>query len=63
MSQLGDRIRKARKARGLTQLEVAEKLEMSIGIIERWEAGTRTPRLSALKKLAKVLGCPPGDLL
>lgn len=56
-------LRRARKASGLSQAEVALAIETSKSSIERWETGVSEPRASALAQLARAYGCSPNDLL
>lgn len=52
----GERIRKARKAAGLTQKQLAELLGFSSDlVILRWEKAVREPDLSTLKRIADAL--------
>jgi transcriptional regulator with XRE-family HTH domain len=54
---LGSRLRAARERAGLTQAELAEKVDCVQGSVSAWELGTVTPRPEQLKKLRGVL--PP----
>ena len=58
-----ERIRRVRKSRGLTQAELAERLNISEMTVRRWEAGQRSPRIEATQKLAEVLGTTSEELL
>jgi len=60
---VGRAIRRERKAAGLTQAVLAERLGVSQPTIVRWEDGTRSPDLPSLFALADVLGIAPADLL
>lgn len=40
---LGNAIRKARKARGLRQEDVADRLDVNVRQVRRWEGGQHTP--------------------
>ena len=53
---LGDRIRKARLARNLTQGEVAASMGVSRPTETQWENGTHQPETGKMPDLAKVLG-------
>lgn len=59
---MGEKLREARKAAGLTQAEMAVKVGCTQKDIARWEAG-REPKALTLKKLAQVLGCSMDDLV
>ncbi|MEL6365190.1 MAG: helix-turn-helix transcriptional regulator [Pseudomonadota bacterium] len=52
---LGDRIRLARRARGLSQAELAIRLGVSQPAVANWESGAHDPRHVILGKLAKTL--------
>lgn len=57
------KLKRLRKARGLTQQALAVKAGISLGYLSRLEVGTHDPRLSMLRKLAKALSVPVEDLL
>ena len=59
---IGNRIRRLRLQRGLTQEELAELMGTSQAAVAMWETGARMPRADKLPKLAKVLGCSVSDL-
>ena len=47
------RLKELRQERGIGQIELAKKLEVSKGIISLWENGLREPNMYYLIKLAK----------
>lgn len=53
---LGEKLTQARKAAGLTQADVAAKLNVSRQAVSRWESGDTTPTMDKLKTLAKIYG-------
>ncbi len=53
---LGERIYKYRTARGLSQLELSELLDVSRQSISKWETDAAIPELSKLVKMAEVFG-------
>jgi transcriptional regulator with XRE-family HTH domain len=55
-AHVGARIREARQALGLSQVELAERVRVSQPTIAHWEQGTHTPRQLALARLADALG-------
>lgn len=55
MSLLGERLEKARKARGWTQYQMSEYSGFSRSAVINWEKGVRSPDAEALNKLAKTL--------
>lgn len=55
-------IKKYRKEKGITQMELAQKLEVEQNTVSQWENGIRLPRSDKLPLLAKLLGCTVDDL-
>lgn len=55
MSSIGEQIRTARKAKGMTQEALASVLNMSRQGISHWEAGRTLPDATMLLKLSQVL--------
>lgn len=53
----GQRIRAARKKAGMTQAELAEKLEIPFQSVSQWERDIRNPKKETLERLANVFGC------
>jgi len=56
--EIGQRLRKIRKSKGVTMQQVAEKSDLSKSFISQIEAGTANPSVASLKKIANVLGTP-----
>lgn len=56
-------IAQLRKELGLTQKDLAEKLEVTDKAISRWETGKGLPDTSLLKPLAEIFGVSVGELL
>lgn len=52
-----------RKARGMTQQEVAEKLNLSNKTISKWESGGGFPDIAVLPALAELYGVTADDIL
>lgn len=52
-----------RKEKGLTQLDLAERLNVSRQAISRWEVGTAVPSIDNLKILGELYGVPVDYLL
>ena len=50
-----DRIARLRKDRGLNQKQLAEKLNVSVDSVRRWEQGKRSPDVDMLRNIAQVL--------
>lgn len=57
------RLKDARKKRGLSQTELANRLNIKPVNIARWENGQRNPRPSTLKRIAEILEVPVDWLL
>ncbi len=49
-------LRKRRKALGLTQMDLARLVGVSLVTIQTWERGIGTPKPENLEKLEEVLG-------
>lgn len=52
-----------RKARGLTQEALAEKVGITQAVVSRYESGDRFPKLTIAAKIAEALGCKVDDLI
>jgi len=50
-----NRLSELRKLRGLTQQGIADKIDLHVNQIKRYEAGTSQPTLETLVKLAKAI--------
>lgn len=60
---LGERIRAARQAAGLSQEKLAERLGLTRQAVTKWESGQSAPSTENLLRLAEVLGVPVTALL
>ncbi len=60
---LGEKIRKFRKELGITQNELAQKLNISFQAVSNWERGTAPPDLDNLVKLACLFDITVDNLL
>lgn len=58
-----ERLKAARKAKKLTQKEVAEALNVTTSTYCGYETGKRKPDVFKIKKLAEILGVPADVLL
>ena len=56
MNTLGEKLRRLRKAQGLTQGELAEKVGVGINTIVRYETGKNSPKGEILELITKELG-------
>lgn len=61
--ELGKRIKAARLAAGMTQEQLAERINLSNGHCAHVERGTTKVSLSALVNIANALGTTPDKLL
>nr|WP_326126166.1 helix-turn-helix transcriptional regulator [uncultured Oscillibacter sp.] len=52
---IADTIRQSREARGLTQEDLAERLEVSRQAVSKWEVGASVPTPENLKTLSEIL--------
>ena len=52
-----------RKAAGLTQQQLADKMGVNRSTVAMWETGVNAPKTKMLLALAEVLGCSVEDLL
>jgi len=60
---VNEKIRLIREAKGLTQEQVAEKLEMSSNAYGNIERGENDPKLSKLEKIAEIFEISLSDLV
>lgn len=61
--QIGNNIAAYRKTSGLTQAELAEKLNYSDKAVSKWERGESVPDVITLVQLAELFGIGVGDLV
>jgi transcriptional regulator with XRE-family HTH domain len=55
-------ISRLRKKQGLSQVQLAEKLNITQGAVSQWEMGLSKPKSEILPELAKVLNCTIDEL-
>lgn len=60
--KLGNRIRELRKIKGVSQLELAYDMDMSMNTISGIELGKISPKIDTLKKIAEKLNISIGEL-
>lgn len=60
---MGEKLKAARKAAGLTQAQLAEAIGCKQKDVSRWEAGQIEPGVLIVKKMAQALGCSMNDLV
>ena len=56
-------IRTFRKREGMTQIDLANALGISIATLRRWEAGETGPTATGIAELSRVLGVPATDII
>lgn len=61
--KIGNLINKLRKEKGMTQLQLAEKLHISDKTVSKWERGLGCPDVSLLTDLSQVFGVDLEKLL
>lgn len=60
---IGERIAKYRKAKGMTQEDLANQLGVSSQAVSKWENDISCPDISLLPQLCRVLGVTTDELL
>ncbi len=63
MQNLSHNIKTLRKAKGLTQEELASQLHVTRQAVSSWERGNSCPDFDTLKALAEILDATPEQLL
>lgn len=61
--RMGRFIAAQRKAQGMTQLELANRLHITDKAVSKWERGLSSPDIALIAPLADALGVPVSDLL
>jgi transcriptional regulator with XRE-family HTH domain len=59
---VGARLKRLRRAAGLSQNQLAQASGVPVGTIRNWEQGLRTPMLDSAARVAGVLGVSLDDL-
>ena len=60
---IGDKIRRLRKVKKLTQEQLAEYLNISSQAVSKWETGLSSPDIDMLPRLAVFFGVTVDELL
>ena len=60
---LGDKIKKYRENKNMTQNEIADILEVSTATVSKYESGALEPSIESLKRLSELFGISVDDLL
>lgn len=61
-NRFAKRVRKARKDRGYTQKDLAEKLQCDVLTVQNWESGKFFPRADKMRNLAEALNVTVEEL-
>lgn len=61
--QLGEKIKKFRLEKDLTQEKLADLVKMDFTTINKIENGKRNPSIKTIEKIARALRVSPKDLL
>jgi len=61
--EFGEKLKKVREERGLTQQTLAERLYVTRQAVSRWECGARYPDLLTAKKIATILDVSLDELV
>lgn len=60
---MGEKLRAARQAAGMTQAQLAAAIGCKQKDVSRWEAGQIEPGVLIVKKMAQALGCSMDELV
>lgn len=63
MKNVGMRISELRKARNMTQMELADKMAISFQAVSNWERGSSMPDIAKLPELAQLFGVTVDEIL
>ena len=56
-------LKEMRERQGLTQTQIADRLEVDKSTVSKWENGDSTPLRKYRRKLCELLGCTEAELL
>lgn len=60
---MGEKLKAARLAAGMTQAQLADALGCKVKDISRWENGHVEPGVLTVKRMAQAIGCSMDDLV
>ncbi|PLR82816.1 transcriptional regulator [Bacillus canaveralius] len=63
MSAIGENIKMSRERRNLSQQELAMKVRVGTGTIEKYESGEKLPDIQTILKISTALDTPASELL
>lgn len=61
--KLGENIRRIRKEKGMSQIELCRKLEVDRAYMSNVENGKKNPTLATIEKIAKALNVSLDELI
>ena len=61
--ELKNKLKELRKEKGLTQKELAKKLNISVTGYASWEQGLAEPNLNTIKTICKIFNISADELL
>lgn len=61
--KLGENLKRIRTEKGISQGEIARRLEVDKGFVSNIENGKTNPTLATIAKLAKAVGVSVGELM
>lgn len=56
-------LKEMRERQGLTQTQIADRLEVDKSTVSKWESGDSTPLRKYRRKLCELLNCTEAELL
>jgi transcriptional regulator with XRE-family HTH domain len=59
----GEKIKQARKKKGITQKQLGDKLGVSQAAIGQFENNKSNPKLETVRRIASAMGVPIGELV
>ncbi|MCM1190557.1 MAG: helix-turn-helix domain-containing protein [bacterium] len=60
---LGENIKRARERAGITQIALAERLNVNQMAISRWENNNRTPNAITFGEICRAIGASADEIL
>ena len=60
---IGENIKNIRKAHGMEQAELAEKLHISNKTVSSWECGRTEPKIGMIEAMCKIFDCDKSAFL
>ena len=57
-----DKFRSIREAAGITNKEIATKLNVSEQAVQKWNSGASKPRAAKIFAIARIIGCATTDI-